>query len=141
MQRGARLHVRLGCIQSQACHTDHCPTGVATQDPLRQRALVVLRQMRSASRNFHRKTLKALAEMVAAAGLDHPQRASPYHFMRRAGPDRIVSYQQIYRFLEPGEILAGTTHPSLKEAWEAASPESFAPQGASGPGNVMLAAE
>ncbi|HEX4509443.1 MAG TPA: FMN-binding glutamate synthase family protein, partial [Burkholderiaceae bacterium] len=31
----------LGCIQSQNCHTDHCPTGVATQDPLRQRALVV----------------------------------------------------------------------------------------------------
>ena len=31
----------LGCIQSQSCHTDHCPTGVATQDPQRQKALVV----------------------------------------------------------------------------------------------------
>ena len=30
-----------GCIQSRACHTNHCPTGLATQDPLRQRALVV----------------------------------------------------------------------------------------------------
>ena len=24
---------RVGCIQSQSCHTDRCPTGVATQDP------------------------------------------------------------------------------------------------------------
>ena len=31
----------LGCIQSRSCHTDHCPTGVATQDPVRQRAIVV----------------------------------------------------------------------------------------------------
>ncbi|MGB6196129.1 MAG: hypothetical protein WBF49_07310 [Methyloceanibacter sp.] len=40
----------------------------------------------------------------------------------------------------PPELLSGTTHPSLKEAWEVATPESFAPQGASGPGNIMLAA-
>ncbi|MFM8767253.1 MAG: FMN-binding glutamate synthase family protein, partial [Rubrivivax sp.] len=31
----------LGCIQAQTCHTGHCPTGVTTQDPARQRALVV----------------------------------------------------------------------------------------------------
>ena len=31
----------VGCIQAQSCHTDQCPTGVATQDPLRQRAIVV----------------------------------------------------------------------------------------------------
>ena len=29
----------IGCIQSRSCHTDHCPTGVATQDRLRQGAL------------------------------------------------------------------------------------------------------
>ncbi|MBU2017745.1 MAG: FMN-binding glutamate synthase family protein, partial [Alphaproteobacteria bacterium] len=31
----------LGCVQSMRCHTDTCPTGVATQSPARQRALVV----------------------------------------------------------------------------------------------------
>ena len=31
----------LGCIQAQTCHTGHCPTGVTTQDPKRQLALVV----------------------------------------------------------------------------------------------------
>jgi len=29
----------IGCIQAQACHTNHCPVGVATQDPLRAAAL------------------------------------------------------------------------------------------------------
>ncbi len=40
----------LGCIQSESCHTDRCPVGVATQDAGRQRALVVRR--RSASPIF-----------------------------------------------------------------------------------------
>ena len=31
----------VGCIQSQSCQTDKCPTGVATQDPTRARALFV----------------------------------------------------------------------------------------------------
>ena len=30
-----------GCIQSQRCHTNQCPVGVATQDPKRSRALDV----------------------------------------------------------------------------------------------------
>jgi hypothetical protein len=29
----------VGCLQSQQCHTGRCPTGVATQDKLRQRAI------------------------------------------------------------------------------------------------------
>ena len=63
----------VGCIQSQSCHTDRCPTGVATQDPTRQRALVVPDKIERVA-NFHRATLHELAEMTAAAGLDHPQR-------------------------------------------------------------------
>ena len=58
----------IGCIQSQSCHTNKCPTGVATQDALRQRALVVPDKAQRVY-NFHRNTLKALAEMLAAAGL------------------------------------------------------------------------
>src|SRR5690349_18748402 len=57
----------LGCIQSQSCHTDHCPTGVATQDPLRQRAIHVPSKAERVAL-YHKSTLKALAEVVAAAG-------------------------------------------------------------------------
>src|SRR5690606_28010422 len=31
----------VGCIQAQACNTNRCPVGIATQDPLRQRAIDV----------------------------------------------------------------------------------------------------
>ena len=61
----------IGCVQSQSCHTNRCPTGVATQDRLRQRALVV-DDKATRVYHFHRKTLEALAEMLAAAGLEHP---------------------------------------------------------------------
>ncbi len=58
----------LGCIQAQTCHTGHCPTGVTTQDPLRQQALVVPDKGERVY-NFHQQTLHALKELVQAAGL------------------------------------------------------------------------
>jgi hypothetical protein len=71
-------------IQSQQCHTDRCP-GVATQDRVRQRALGVAdKSLRVAS--FHKETVKALSELVAAAGLDHPRELRSHHFVRRATP-------------------------------------------------------
>jgi glutamate synthase domain-containing protein 2 len=42
-----------------------------TQDPSRQRALVVGDKWVRV-KNFHVATLQALPELVAAAGLDHP---------------------------------------------------------------------
>jgi glutamate synthase domain-containing protein 2 len=130
----------VGCLQSQQCHTDRCPTGVATQDKLRQRAIVLSdKSLRVA--NFHKETVKALAELIGAAGLNHPRELRPYHFMRRTGPDRIVSFSELYRFLEPGELLFGTNHSMFQEAWEVATAESFAPIGSSKAGGVVLAAE
>ena len=63
----------LGCIQAQTCHTGNCPTGVTTQDPVRMRALVVPDKSERVF-NFHLNTLKALKELLAAAGLNHPSR-------------------------------------------------------------------
>src|SRR5260370_48175 len=68
--------VWLGCIQALSCHTDRCQTGVATQDPTRARALVVPHQIERVY-NYHHATLHALAELLAAAGLEHPQELRP----------------------------------------------------------------
>jgi glutamate synthase domain-containing protein 2 len=75
----------VGCIQAQSCHTGECPTGVATQDPLRQRAIVVPDKAERVA-SFHRNTLHALAELVAAAGLSHP--SSCARTISCAGPRR-----------------------------------------------------
>jgi glutamate synthase domain-containing protein 2 len=72
----------LGCIQSRSCHTDHCPTGVATQDPARQRALVVPDKAERV-KNFHEQTLIALGELIGAAGFEHPGEISADHIMVR----------------------------------------------------------
>jgi glutamate synthase domain-containing protein 2 len=116
----------IGCIQSQSCHTDRCPTGVATQDQARQRALVVPDKAERVF-HFHRTTVMTLAEVIAAAGLSHPQELRPRHFARRVAANRVEGYDQLYRFLEPGELLAGTDDPRFKDAWSLAQAASFAP--------------
>ena len=76
--------------------------------------------------SFHRETVKALAELVAAAGLTHPCELRPHHLMHRAAPDRVVTYAEQYRFLQQGELIAGTDDPRFRAAWRMARAESFA---------------
>jgi glutamate synthase domain-containing protein 2 len=116
----------LGCIQSQSCHTDRCPVGVTTQDPSRQRALVVDDKWVRVN-NFHTATLQALSELVAAAGLDHPKEFMPAHFSRRVSPREVVSFDSLYPTLRPGELLDGTDDPRFRDAWKMASAGSFWP--------------
>jgi glutamate synthase domain-containing protein 2 len=114
----------LGCIQSLSCHTDKCPTGVTTQDPVRQRALVVPDKAERVFK-FQSATLEALAEIVAAAGLDHPTQFSPAHFSRRVSPHEVKSFTELYPTLEPGELIAGTGDKRFEVAWAMASAKEF----------------
>jgi glutamate synthase domain-containing protein 2 len=117
----------VGCIQSQSCNTNKCPTGVATQDPLRQRALVVADKAERV-RYFHRNTLKALAQLLAAAGLSHPRDLRPHHLVRRVSQTRVQLFSQLHTFLQPGELLAAeSAHPFYAEAWRRARADSFEP--------------
>jgi glutamate synthase domain-containing protein 2 len=116
----------LGCVQSQSCHTDRCPTGIATQDKRRQRALVVPDKAERV-RMFHEGTLAALAELVAAAGLGHPSELQPRHILKRLSPTEVHSFAEIYPQLERGELLAGTDRPLYARNWLLADPHSFAP--------------
>lgn len=84
----------LGCIQAQHCHTGNCPTGVTTQDPLRQQSLVVPEKAERVY-NFHHMTLKALKELVEAAGLHHPRELTVDHIVRRAADGKVHSLAQL----------------------------------------------
>ncbi|MGA2795277.1 MAG: FMN-binding glutamate synthase family protein [Roseiarcus sp.] len=114
----------LGCIQSLSCHTDRCPTGVATQDLTRSRALVVTDKSERVY-NFHRATLHALAELTAAAGLDHPNEFRPVHFWRRVNEREVMTFADIYPSVQPGELVTGTRDENLRKAWTVASADSF----------------
>ena len=117
----------IGCIQSQSCHTNKCPTGVATQDPLRQRALAVPDKAQRVF-NYHRNTLKALAEMLAAAGLSHPSELEPRFLVRRLSATEIQLYSQMHVYLKPGELLDGPVQGEFyRRMWAMAQADSFAP--------------
>jgi len=97
----------IGCIQSRSCHTDHCPTGVATQDPVRQRAIVVHDK---AERVFyyHANTLHMLAELLGAAGLSSPREITPERIMTRNRQGQAVPLSRLIDTLEPGDLLKET---------------------------------
>jgi glutamate synthase domain-containing protein 2 len=116
----------LGCIQSQSCHTDRCPVGVTSQDPTRQRALVVDDKWVRV-KNFHGATMHVLSELVAATGLDHPNEFMPAHFSRRVSAREVVTFDMLYPTLRPGELIAGADDPRFREAWKMASIDSFRP--------------
>jgi len=122
----------LGCIQAQACHTGSCPTGVTTQDPLRQRALVVEDKSERVYR-FHQLTLEALRELVQAAGLTHPNQIRATHIVRRDDMDVVKLLANQLLFIRPGELLAAAQgqarwpHAVFELYWPQASADSFAP--------------
>lgn len=119
----------IGCIQAQSCHTGRCPTGVATQDPLRQKALVVQDKAPRVA-NYHRNTLVALAELIGAAGLHHPDDLKAHHIACRLAPNRVTLLSTVFPEAQPGEILTGEFHSRvLKLGWPMANPYSFAPSG------------
>jgi glutamate synthase domain-containing protein 2 len=122
----------LGCIQSQSCHTDRCPTGVATQDPHRQAALD---PQDKATRvfNFHRNTLVALKELLAAAGLAHPNQLGPEHIIRRVSSTEVRSLAKLHHFVRPGELLETIPdHAVFKVFWDQARADTFAPPAQAG---------
>jgi glutamate synthase domain-containing protein 2 len=124
----------LGCIQAQHCHTGACPTGVTTQDPLRQRALVVPDKIERVYR-FHQNTLEALKELVQAAGLQHPSQIRATHIVRRGSDREVRLLANLLPFVQPGELLAaaqGRTrwpHPVYELYWPRAQAHSFAAAG------------
>ncbi|HEV7336496.1 MAG TPA: FMN-binding glutamate synthase family protein, partial [Bosea sp. (in: a-proteobacteria)] len=71
-------------------------------------------------------TLKALAEMLAAAGVSHPSELGPHHLVRRTSTTEIKLFSQLHRFLEPGSLLEkGVDGEFYASAWKLASAESF----------------
>jgi glutamate synthase domain-containing protein 2 len=115
----------VGCVQSLACNTNRCPTGVATQDPLRQKALDVMDKGERVFK-FHRQTLKSLSDMLAAAGLRHPDELGPHHLVRRVSATQIKQFSELHTFLTPGELLDGSCGESFYTAnWARADSHVF----------------
>ncbi|MBV8500687.1 MAG: FMN-binding glutamate synthase family protein [Paucibacter sp.] len=119
----------LGCIQAQSCHTGRCPTGVTTQDPHRQQALVVGDKSERVYR-FHEQTLEALRELLQAAGVNHPSELQAVHIVHRTSRHEVKLLANLLPFVKPGALLGGELPGNVfKIYWPIASAHSFAPSG------------
>ncbi len=118
----------IGCIQAQACHTNHCPVGVATQDPIRARALDPLHKSKRVAR-FHRNTLDALGEMTGAAGLSDPSDFLPHHIMQRQSDRSMVQGNRAFPYLPIGFLVDehAADHMGYKDRWSRACAHTFSP--------------
>ncbi len=118
----------LGCLQAQTCHTGHCPTGVTTQDPVRQQALVVPDKATRVF-NFHQQTLHALQELVQAAGVYHPAEITAHHIVRRSGDHKVQSLAQLILTQLPDRALLESDLQALpviyRQTWPLAVAETF----------------
>jgi glutamate synthase (ferredoxin) len=73
---GREAMLAIGCIQAQKCHTDHCPVGVATQNPRYTRGLdPELKSVRFA--NYVRTLRRDLLKVSEAVGVIHPGLIGP----------------------------------------------------------------
>ncbi|MBC7625215.1 MAG: FMN-binding glutamate synthase family protein, partial [Aeromicrobium sp.] len=115
----------LGCLQAQTCHTGHCPTGVTTQDPTRMRALVVPDKAERVFQ-YHQNTLKALKELLAAAGLTHPRDLGPEHVIQRVSSNEVRSLAALHTWTKPGELLSAIPESAVfKVFWAVSRADSF----------------
>jgi len=98
------MMISLGCIQALECNTNTCPTGVATQDPALYKGLNVAdKRVRVA--NFHNETIKAAVELMAAAGIKHPDHLHRSHIYRRVSANQIQTYAEMYPYLLKNSLL------------------------------------
>ena len=121
----------LGCIQAQTCHSGNCPTGVTTQDPTRQMALVVPSKAERVQ-NFHAHTLEALQELMEASGLRTPHDFTPRHIMRRVSETQTLHLSDLVDTVQVGALLQDnvSTLPPVFGDWPLSSAKSFSLQAA-----------
>ncbi len=108
------MMLSLGCIQARTCNTDNCPTGIATQNPSRNKAIIVTNKSQRVA-NFQRETVKNLVELVGAAGLNSVDELEPKHLNRRVEGINIKSYEELYPTIKANSLLSDKE--SIPENW------------------------
>ena len=113
------MMLALGCIQALRCHSDHCPTGIATQNPALAHGLHVDDKAPRVAR-FQQATVESLLELLAAMGLSHPDALGPQHIFRRISNSRVRTLQELHEFLPEGALLNGHERGAWHDDWRAA---------------------
>jgi len=115
----------LGCIQARSCNTDHCPTGIATQNPSRNKAIVVSDKSQRVA-NYHHETVTNLVELLSAAGLSNLSELEPKHINRRVQGTDVKSYAELYPSITKNCLLDENTIPrEWRDDWATANASAW----------------
>jgi glutamate synthase domain-containing protein 2 len=119
----------VGCLQSQQCHTDRCPTGVATQDPWLSHGLDPdLKSVRAA--NYIKTLRRDLLKVAESCGVLHPALISTDDV------DVLYGDQNARRLWEVYDYEPGWGRISERDAAAIRRIMSGAPEGGSAPASA-----
>jgi len=114
------MMLALGCVQSRSCNTDRCPTGVATQNPARFKALDIEQKSKRVA-DYHAAMIEHLDELIAVAGLDSLDQLEPRHINRRVNGTNVKNYSELYPCITCNCLLTESTVPPNWQAnWKQA---------------------
>jgi len=131
------MMMAIGCIQSRHCNTNQCPTGVATQDPARAKAINI-DEKSDRVKNFHHNTLESFYELVASIGLDDPAKLTPNMIKRRSPYGMQMSIGSLTKPLKHNSLVDGkVVEETWLHWWQQATAEQFYVQDT----DVLYAAE
>ncbi|WNC72262.1 FMN-binding glutamate synthase family protein [Thalassotalea psychrophila] len=119
------MMMSIGCIQTRHCNTNLCPTGIATQDPVRSKAINVTEKSERV-RNFHHNTLESFFELVGSMGLDDPVKLTPNMVKRRTPYGLLMSTGGLVEPLAEQSLLTDSKEDGIwQKWWHQASSETF----------------
>ncbi|MGS0688977.1 FMN-binding glutamate synthase family protein [Shewanella sp. 30m-9] len=119
------MMMSLGCIQSRQCNTNMCPTGIATQDPARSRAVNIVDKSERV-KNYHHNTLESFFELVGSMGLDNPEKLQPHMLKRRTPYGLLMSVGSLIQPLQLNDLVnENKVAGPWNEWWRTAQAEDF----------------
>ncbi len=114
----------IGCIQSRRCHTNTCPTGIATQDKRRFKSLDIEDKANSAY-HFHQATIQSFRDVLGVSGHSRVADLSPSNLQTRYDYGEIMSFDEVYQYLKPGELLTDDLPDHFSLHWSKADAHAF----------------
>ncbi len=118
------MMLALGCIQARRCNSNHCPVGVATQNPGLVAGLDVGNKAPRVA-SFQRETVHSFLELLGAAGLLDRCDLGPQHVLRRLEGGQVRTYLELFPYIETGALLYDPVPEAYEDAWREATSASF----------------
>ncbi|MCW8866668.1 MAG: FMN-binding glutamate synthase family protein, partial [Colwellia sp.] len=119
------MMMAIGCIQSRHCNTNNCPTGVATQNPHRAKAINIIDKSERV-KNFHHNTLESFYELVGGMGLDDPTKLLPQMIKRRSPYGTQMSTGSLIAPLKANALIEDNiVNDTWRHWWHSSSEDEF----------------